>query len=516
MDVTRRTTRCWVIIALLLAGAAANATEVIYSTDLGAEAAFASDRQIELKQPTAVRTKPAIPAVRATEISDQFVRPAAAAKFTRPTPTPRRTVELGGLPGAAEPGAAKPGAAIPGAAKPQAAGRLEVAGPSQSPPTPVTRPLNLSTPQPARRPTEGGLRVARFDASTPQAAPEPPTTRTTPTTPLAADEVDQLVNEPLIDPTDQLLLTAHQLSLSADAGAAYTEIARLCAEALRDCKHAENRAYGSKLAAWALNRRGESRLDDDELELAMADFETAISLDPEAWRPLHNRSVLHARASRFAEAFDDVTRVIELHPDFAKAYSNRATLYVQAGLAEQALADYESALAIDDSLAAARVGAGRVSHMLGRLEEALEHFDEAIRLTDQAPETLCSRADLHADLGNYAEALGDYARAIEADPEFAHAYRNGAWLLATCPDERFRDVENALYGARQVLEYNYGERHAALDTLAAALANAGKFEMAVEVIQEAIELAPADAQAAYSERLALYEQGQPFRTGPVE
>ena len=46
-------------------------------------------------------------------------------------------------------------------------------------------------------------------------------------------------------------------------------------------------------------------------------------------------------------------------------------------------------------------------------------------------------------MGQYDQALLDYANAIELDPEFGHAYRNGAWLLATCPDDRVRDVTNA-------------------------------------------------------------------------
>ena len=47
-------------------------------------------------------------------------------------------------------------------------------------------------------------------------------------------------------------------------------------------------------------------------------------------------------------------------------------------------------------------------------------------------------------MGLYGEALADYATAIDLNPEFAHAYRNGAWLLATCPDSKYRDGENAI------------------------------------------------------------------------
>jgi tetratricopeptide (TPR) repeat protein len=210
-----------------------------------------------------------------------------------------------------------------------------------------------------------------------------------------------------------------------------------------------------------------------------------------------------------------MTAVIQLNPQFAKAYSNRATLYVQAGGFEKAIADYKAALAIDPVLSAALIGRGRVCHMTGRLEEALESFNAAIAQDDANAETVCSRGDLLVDLGRYSEALADYTRAIDLDPKFEHAYRNGAWLLATCPDDSIRDADGAIKGAEAALNCGYGERHAALDTLAAALANAGRFEEAVGTLQQAIEIAPEEAVPAYQARQQLYESGQPFRTHPV-
>jgi serine/threonine-protein kinase len=147
---------------------------------------------------------------------------------------------------------------------------------------------------------------------------------------------------------------------------------------------------------------------------------------------------------------------------------------------------------------------------LGRWEQAIAHFDKAVQLDPESPATVCSRGDLYADMGRYGEALADYAQAIELDPEFAHAYRNGAWLLATCPDPQYRDPENAILGAQQALEYSYGDRHVSLDTLAAALASSGQFTAAIDALTEAVDLAPAGAASAYLARLELYESHQPF------
>jgi tetratricopeptide (TPR) repeat protein len=277
----------------------------------------------------------------------------------------------------------------------------------------------------------------------------------------------------------------------------------------------ENRQFALQLSAWALNRRGQLRSDENQNDLALADFRAALEFDQNCWRALHNRGVTYAQNGQFAEAFDDFCKVIELNPQFAKAFSNRATLYVQAADFEKAMDDYDAALKIDPALTAALVGRGRLCHLSGRLQDALASFNAAIEQDLKSAEIACSRGDLLVDLGRYNDALQDYARAIDLNPKFEHAYRNGAWLLATCPDDAVRDVEGALKGAQAALDCGYGERHAALDTLAAALANAGRFEEAVGTVQQAIEIAPEEARAAYQARQQLYELQQPFRTSPI-
>ena len=285
---------------------------------------------------------------------------------------------------------------------------------------------------------------------------------------------------------------------------------------MRQGLEGENRKFALNLSAWSLNRRGQIRADQGQREIAISDFRAALDFDPQSWRALHNRGVTLAQCGRFAEAFDDITKVIDLNPQFAKAHSNRGTLYVQAGDYDRAMADFDAALKLDPTLLPALVGRGRLCHLAGRLDEALVNLSNAIDQDGTDADVICSRGDLLVDLGQYGEALDDYARAIDLNPKLQHAYRNGAWLLATCPDDSIRDVEGALNGAKAALECGYGERHAALDTMAAALANAGRYDEAIATIAQAIKIAPQEAVPAYQARQQLYESGQPFRTYPVE
>lgn len=317
------------------------------------------------------------------------------------------------------------------------------------------------------------------------------------------------------DTLSQLLVDTHALSLEAKTETDYTTIIRQCTKAVGLSTDKAMRKFAYEMISWALNRRGQLRADQGLQDLADTDFRSALDYNPHNWRALHNRGVSLAQGGFFAEAFDDFNRVVQINPQYAKAFANRATLFVQANDLQTALEDYLRATELDPKLATAQVGAARAYHMLGQWDKSLTHFEEAVKLDPVNCEYICSRGDLLADMGHYREALADYARTIEINPNFAHAYRNGAWLLATCPDEQFRDPENAIQGARQALEFDYGERHVALDTMAAALASAGRFEEAINTLSEAMNLAPPESKVTYDERLRLYTQKRPFHTDPV-
>jgi tetratricopeptide (TPR) repeat protein len=312
------------------------------------------------------------------------------------------------------------------------------------------------------------------------------------------------------------LIRAHQLADSASTEDEFSQILSICQRIPANQATAEEATFGRELASWALNRRGQLRASAGRTKEALADFDTAIRLDPARWRALHNHGVLMAQAGQLERAFDDFHRTIELNPEFAKAYSNRAALYVLAGQLEPALRDYRQAAELDPKLAIAHRGIGRTCHLLGQTEEAVAHLDTAIELAPHDAAALTSRGDLLTDLGRYADAAADYERALELNANSADAYRSSAWLLATCPEEAVRNPELALQRAERAARL---ARHAdamTFDTLAAAQANAGDFRQAIETVRRAIEVAPPSERSLYQDRLHMYRQSTPYRMSPLE
>lgn len=324
--------------------------------------------------------------------------------------------------------------------------------------------------------------------------------------------------QPTLEPSDkavQLLTRANRLSTSARTEDDYTTVIQLCRHVLAIDDAPVAVEYSHDLASWALNRRGEVRSDEGRTKEALLDFEDALKLDPTRWRAIHNRGVIAAQAGRFADAFDDFNRTIELNPQFAKAYSNRAALYVQANKLHKASDDYHRAIELDPDLAVAHKGRGRVCHMLGQFEDALQHFDAATLLAPNDARIVNNRGDLLSDMGRYRGAMSDYRKAIALDQSLAAAYRNLAWLQATCPDKQCRNPKQAIIHAKRAMQLGSEPGDLDYDTLAAAQAAAGDFELARATMGKAIELAADGDKPNYEWRKTLYDRGEPYITEPA-
>jgi serine/threonine-protein kinase len=116
--------------------------------------------------------------------------------------------------------------------------------------------------------------------------------------------------------------------------------------------------------------------------------------------------------------------------------------------------------------------------------------------------------------GRFEEAMAYYREALEINPEL-HATSNSlAWMLATCGDPRLRDPEESIRLSEVSARATKFQDPAILDTLAAGLAAAGRFEEAVRTAQWAVDLHEQRRQrsqaAEIRRRLALYRRDRAY------
>jgi len=164
------------------------------------------------------------------------------------------------------------------------------------------------------------------------------------------------------------------------------------------------------------------------------------------------------------------------------------------------------------------LGRGLARLYAGKLELAEEDLTRAIEMGPGSPQAFTALGTVRFQRGHYSAALEDYSRALAADENYAPAYNQLAWLLATAPDEKLRNAERALEMAQKAVDLDPNIHYQ--DTLAAALAAAGKYTQAVivqkEVLRGAIQADRTDGLEAYTARLKHYEEGQAWHLAAVE
>lgn len=309
---------------------------------------------------------------------------------------------------------------------------------------------------------------------------------------------------------------------TATQEAEFTAIAKDCSVIIPDSKRSEaDKAYASKLFAWALNRRGEVRSetaanfvkegklpDAQQLDQqAGKDFATAAKYAPDNWRVHHNLAISHAMQGKYDEAIEELSLVIQLKDDYPNAFYNRAELYFEKEQFPQAIKDYSRAIELVDNDARYFNGRAHARFMLSSTEEAIADYTQAATLEINNAAYITDLADALQSAGRWEAAAERYRQAVKTDKAYARAYRNIAWLLATCPDRRFRNPNLALTAARKAMELSGDQDYRALDTLAAATAATGNPTEATQLMTSALAIAPPGAQSELAARSAVYAKG---------
>jgi len=111
--------------------------------------------------------------------------------------------------------------------------------------------------------------------------------------------------------------------------------------------------------------------------------------------------------------------------------------------------------------------------------------------------------NLYLDKGDLETARQYYARALEADPNFAIANANMAWIDA----QEGKDLDVALAMAQKA-KSTMPEPPAITDTLAWVMYKRGNYAGAVPLLQECVQKSPDSAEFHYHLGMTLLAIGQ--------
>ncbi|HUW58465.1 MAG TPA: tetratricopeptide repeat protein [Planctomycetota bacterium] len=252
-----------------------------------------------------------------------------------------------------------------------------------------------------------------------------------------------------------------------------------------------------------------------DIALAVKTIEEARQLTPRdahVWLQFGQKRL---EAGQPALAIAATQLALKGNPNKPQTHGVLAGLLVRQGRFPEALPHYREALHQPRArLGHIHNGLGYVLMCLGRLDEAVAHYRESISINPRPPVVYRNLAAALAGRQHFSESIGALEDGLRMAPDDVGLHQDLAWLLATAPQSKLRDGARAVRLAETALKNTRPVTHEMLDVLAAAYAEDGQFQKAVETARQAVRLAETQgkprAADAYRQRLERYLRAQPL------
>ncbi len=185
-----------------------------------------------------------------------------------------------------------------------------------------------------------------------------------------------------------------------------------------------------------------------DLDETIQDLNELIRVNPDNPILYINKGNVHFYIDDYERAISDYSKIIQIYPENAKAYLNRGDVYFCKEEYDKTILDYSKAIQINSEYAEAYYARSEAYDCKGESDRACVDSDEALKLgfnlqsyvedsnTEliEALVQLCPknakvyyyRGLIHEWRGDYNLAIEDYSKAIQLNPQLAHAYHKRA------------------------------------------------------------------------------------------
>jgi len=235
-----------------------------------------------------------------------------------------------------------------------------------------------------------------------------------------------------------------------------------------------------------------------------------------------NNSVAHnilgsalQQQGKLIEAIFHYAEALKIDSNYAEAHNNLGYTLTRQKHYKEAIYHYNEALRIKPTFTEAHNNLGTALIHQGNEKEAIYHYYEALKNNPKYAGAYYNLGKILLNRGKTEEAINSYRKALKFEPEMTQALYNLSWILAVYEDKKYRNGKEALKLAEKLCKITQYHEPLALDALAAAYAEAGRFKEAVLTAQKGLELAlkmgPKALALSLENRLKLYHTGRPYR-----
>jgi tetratricopeptide (TPR) repeat protein len=241
-----------------------------------------------------------------------------------------------------------------------------------------------------------------------------------------------------------------------------------------------------------------------------------VALGGAAYAPFHKPEPLAKpyamlRRHECSVADSEFSDFLVTTPNDARAISGKADALVCLEKYDDAIANYSRAIELDPKWFD-YFGRGVAYRAKGDEAQAQQNFDEGIAIAPTVSTLYVYRGVVLNARGDAAGARADFYKVSALISNSRGAFNRYGWALAASPISAYRDGPTAILYATHACDLTSWKDANALDTLAAAYAEAGQFDEAVKWQTSALALLGNVDRDEFEARLAMYRRREPYRS----
>jgi len=263
---------------------------------------------------------------------------------------------------------------------------------------------------------------------------------------------------------------------------------------------------------------GDALLRKGQLDEATLHFQKAVAIRPDLAELHESLGSALLQKGQVEEAIIQFQQTLEIHPDDDQAHYNLGIALRQIGQPDEAMLQFQKAVAVRPDFAEAQNNLGNSLFLKGRMDEAVAHLRKALEIRPDYAQAHYNLANALLQKGQVDDAIVQFQKALAIEPDSVETRRNLAgiaWRLATSPNPALRNGTKAVELAEQTDQLAHGRDPMMSAILAAAYAEAGRFDQAISGAQRALQLATSQNNAAMiaaiQAQLKSYQAGSSFR-----
>jgi len=265
----------------------------------------------------------------------------------------------------------------------------------------------------------------------------------------------------------------------------------------------------------AQHNLGEALAEQGNLNKAVEHYKAALKVNPDLAGTNFNIGVYFREEDKIDEAINHFSRILSEKSDRAAAQYELEDTMKKRGNLSRAVKCYLEAIKIRPGYVKAYNNLGVIFAAQNKVEAAIFFLSKALQISPRYAGAHYNLGKIYFNRNDTEKAIFHFQKALQFDPNMVQALYQLSWIRSTHEDKKYRNGKEAVKLATILCKITQFHQPLALDVLAAAYAETGRYDEAISTADKAYEMAlvqgPGTLAQGLEQRLKLYQNKVPYR-----